>query len=253
METNLKTYIAAIIVFLLSFSSFGHFNNINKAIALRQYDEVIILIEQALEHDKTNPELYYNLGNAYLHTEQYGQALWAYENVINLEPRHENTLKNAQYIYNQLDKGDYEPYLPGFIYSLRNIGSNTFAVIALSGSMLITLILMLSRKYKSPTQYRVAYSLILALSTIIIGSCVLAIYIGNEDEYSNTGVITSPNTPTYLSNFDLAPFQVPLGTRFNLMEQLSDKMWKVKIEDDKTVIIKSDHARLINSNSIQMP
>ena len=253
METDLRKFILLLCISCFSLFAYGQYNSINKAIALKQYDEAIALLEQAIEHDRSNPELYYNLGTAYMNTDQFGQALWAFENVVNLVPNHENAMKNAQYIYNELEKGEFVPYLPGFIYQLRVIGSNTFAYIALACSVAITVIFLISKSFKTSTQNRIAYSFILGLIIMIAGCIILSVFIWTEDEYQNTGVITSPNTPTYLSNYDLAPYQIQMGTRFDIIEKLTDKMWKIKIEDEKTVIIKSEHARLINTYSTQMP
>ena len=130
METNLKKFIVYVVLVISPIHSFGQYNTINTTIALKQYDDAIILMEQALTKDSLNPSLYYNLGNAYLQQEQYGLALWAYENILSLEPKNEGALRNAQYIYKILDKGDYEVYISGFIYQIKTIGSNNFSFIS---------------------------------------------------------------------------------------------------------------------------
>ncbi len=248
METiikNIRLFVTASI-FIGSISTLlGQYNNINKTIALNQYEDAIILMEQRLNKDSQNPDLYFNLGNAYLQTEQYGLALWAYESTINLRPNHAGAFKNSQYIYKTLERGDYEPYIHNFIFQLRAIGSNKFALIALFCSLGITTILLISKKLKSRFAYRIGYTAILFFLLSAVTSSITALYLLREDEYHDVGIIITPNAPTYLSNFDLAPYQLLVGSRFEIMEQLSDKMWKVKMEDEKTVIINNEHIRLI--------
>lgn len=245
METNLIRRILIFIALVMSYIGFGQYNNINKTIALNQYDDAIILMEQRLNKDSENPELYFNLGNAYLQTEQYGLALWAYESTINWNPSHSGAFKNSQYIYKILERGDFEPYISNFTYQLRNIGSNQFAIIALLSSFGITIILMISKKLKTRVTYRIGYTSILLFLIISVIASFTSLYILRENDYQGVGIIITPNAPTYLSNFDLAPYQLLVGSRFEVMEELSEKMWKVKMEDNKTVIINNEHARLI--------
>ncbi len=248
METNITRLILFIIAVSINSISYCHYNKINHAIALKQYDEAIFLMENTLLKDSSNFELFYNLANAYREKENYGLALWANEVTLYQNPTHEGALKNNQYIYNLLELGDYKPHFSTILAHIYSFGINRLAKIALTASLLITLILLLTPQIKNNNTNRLTYSLIIVLCVVIIGCLSLSIYAVKEKTSPNEkiGIVISPLTPTYLNSFELAPYQIPLGTRFELIEEISKNLIKIKLEDGKIVLLNKEHTRLIN-------
>ena len=59
----------------------------NNAMLQEDYQTAIVSYEQILEDGSNHPVLYYNLGNAFYRLNQIGNAVWAYEKGLQLDPR----------------------------------------------------------------------------------------------------------------------------------------------------------------------
>ena len=59
----------------------------NDAILQEDFNSAIVSYEQILEFGGNHPDLYYNLGNAFYKFNQVGNAVWAFEKGLQLNPR----------------------------------------------------------------------------------------------------------------------------------------------------------------------
>jgi len=63
------------------------FSQGNNAMINENYEDAVQIYESILELGFENPNLYYNLGNAYYRLHYIGQSIWAYSNAIKMSPR----------------------------------------------------------------------------------------------------------------------------------------------------------------------
>lgn len=66
----------------------------NNAYKNKQYTQAIALYNDILEQGLVAPALYYNLGNAYYRTHDYGLAILCYEKALKLSPRDRDIQEN---------------------------------------------------------------------------------------------------------------------------------------------------------------
>ena len=59
----------------------------NQAMLQGDFDKAIENYEKILNQGNSHPDLYHNLGNAYYRLNQIGNAVWAYEKGLQIEPR----------------------------------------------------------------------------------------------------------------------------------------------------------------------
>jgi hypothetical protein len=66
----------------------------NEAIISEEYDNAIQAYESILGLGYENSDLYYNLGNAYYRSNYIGQSIWAYMNALDITPRDKDIIHN---------------------------------------------------------------------------------------------------------------------------------------------------------------
>lgn len=84
------------------------FKEANTAYLKGNYDTAVDKYQALLAQDLHNGVIYYNLGNAYVKTEQYAKAISQYKNAQVFIPRDPDLKANLRYAYEQLPI-DYKP------------------------------------------------------------------------------------------------------------------------------------------------
>jgi len=72
----------------------------NKAFQNEQYKIATQNYLEAISDNQKSSELYYNLGNAYFKTNEIGEAIWAYEQALKIDPSNEDILYNLNFTNN---------------------------------------------------------------------------------------------------------------------------------------------------------
>ena len=108
------------IVFLLPLFAFEnsivqHYEQGLTAYQNNQYELAIQNFEQILSKDWESSTLYYNLGNAYYKSEMLGQAIWAYEKGLQLEPNDNDLRHNLIFVKRKAGIAE----LPKPVYLIR--------------------------------------------------------------------------------------------------------------------------------------
>ena len=85
-------------ILILSYGICGIVDNLllegNEAIISEEYDNAIQAYESILGLGYENSDLYYNLGNAYYRSNYIGQSIWAYMNALDITPRDKDIIHN---------------------------------------------------------------------------------------------------------------------------------------------------------------
>ncbi len=72
----------------------------NKAYQNEQYEIAVQNYLEAISNNQKSSELYYNLGNSYFKTNEIGEAIWAYEQALKIDPSNEDILYNLHFTNN---------------------------------------------------------------------------------------------------------------------------------------------------------
>lgn len=81
------------------------FVNGNQAYANGDFEAALTAYQKILASEKKSSELYYNLGNTYYKLDELGEAIWAYENALKINPANENALFNLKFANKQTYDG----------------------------------------------------------------------------------------------------------------------------------------------------
>ena len=85
-------------ILILSYGICGIVDNLllegNEAMISEEYDNAIQAYESILGLGYENSDLYYNLGNAYYRSNYIGQSIWAYMNALDITPRDKDIIYN---------------------------------------------------------------------------------------------------------------------------------------------------------------
>ena len=85
-------------ILILSYGICGIVDNLllegNEAMISEEYDDAIQAYESILGLGYENSDLYYNLGNAYYRSNYIGQSIWAYMNALDITPRDKDIIHN---------------------------------------------------------------------------------------------------------------------------------------------------------------
>lgn len=85
---------------LIGFSQSTLLESGNEAYENKAYDKAIQNYLEAIGNDLKSSELYYNLGNAYFKTNEIGEAIWAYQNALKIDPTNEDVMYNLDFANN---------------------------------------------------------------------------------------------------------------------------------------------------------
>ncbi|MFT5819179.1 MAG: tetratricopeptide (TPR) repeat protein [Crocinitomix sp.] len=97
-------------ILLCTFAQDSSFVRGNEAYANSDYETALSEYSKVVSSEQMSTELYYNLGNTYYKLEQLGEAIWAYEKAIKIDPSNENAQFNLKFAntktYDELDTSE---------------------------------------------------------------------------------------------------------------------------------------------------
>jgi tetratricopeptide (TPR) repeat protein len=175
------------------------FSMANLSFADGRYDEAIEGYTRIIKKGVTNPDVYYNLGNAYVKTGDAGRAILNYERSLELEPGNDDVIYNLSLVRKQIsteetsDSGDLlsdiitlnqSADMMSFFYSMVFL---TLSLRALSSK---------DERKKKLLKLSSAFALI---TIFFIGIAAIQIY---NQESTNYAIVISEKAPV---------FEVPMG------------------------------------------
>lgn len=210
------------------------FKQANKEYSNKNYAEAVRLYNLLLEENYNNPEILYNLGNAYYKNDDLTNAILHYEKAIKLKPSFEDAHFNLKIAYSKtIDKIDPLPdlfinkYYNNLIKSLTPDQWATNTIIMLFVALASIIIYLLSSH--------------LFLKKIGFYGCIVFVFIGftcwfmaskhNKLKQNNLEAIIFSSSITIMSepnNSSEKLFTLHEGTKVKLIEQIDD--WsKIKL------------------------
>ncbi|HSQ42408.1 MAG TPA: tetratricopeptide repeat protein [Fibrobacteraceae bacterium] len=170
-----------------------------QAYRAEKYTAAIDVWDACVQAGIRNPDLFYNLGNAYYRAGQLGRAIWAYESALRLAPANADLNANLEFVRSQTvdktDKGEEDnPILKAFWRAHHAIGLHTQLLLLLLAAWVAGILLVLGfliRKEGVRTTIHVL------LFLLIVGASVLALDAGFKAvklETESTGIVVTRST-----------------------------------------------------------
>jgi tetratricopeptide (TPR) repeat protein len=217
-----------------------------QAMDAKKYKEAIANFEKTIQTDKSNISGFYNLGNAYFKNKNYGLSIWAYEKVLKLNPKDADAAANIELCYIKLANGtEWKPSISGLQRLIYGFGSNTWSILAIIGSILISISLFNILKRKENPWKRIHFMLIIGEIIIVIGCIVAAKSSAAYQTEENFAVVTTQNAPVYNGNEAKdATLTVPEGSKVLLLHS-NDVSSEIELFDGKKVFVSNTDIRKI--------
>jgi tetratricopeptide (TPR) repeat protein len=237
-----------ITLFILSLSILSYSQSTletgNNAYQDEQYEIAIQNYLEAVSNNQKSSELFYNLGNSYFKTNEIGEAIWAYEQALKIDPSNKDIIYNLDFTNNlTADK---------LIIETKGIGSwltknvfqfseNFWFYISLLTALLTALALYL---FFTPSSHLVNNLSLLASSLfglLLIMSFTFAVM--HKSRFTNTtkAVIINANTKILTSPMIDAPtsFELHEGAQLNL-KSIQDDWYEVNLNKNTGWVNKSE-------------
>ncbi|NOQ71861.1 MAG: tetratricopeptide repeat protein [Crocinitomix sp.] len=102
--------ILSIFIMCCTYAQDSSFVRGNEAYANADYETALVEYSKVVSSEQISTALYYNLGNTYYKLEQLGEAIWAYEKALKIDPSNENAQFNLKFAnaktYDDLDTSE---------------------------------------------------------------------------------------------------------------------------------------------------
>ncbi len=194
-------------ILILSYGICGIVDNLllegNEAMISEEYDNAIQAYESILGLGYENSDLYYNLGNAYYRSNYIGQSIWAYMNALDITPRDKDIIHNLSVANARIIDRIEMPETFILLRLYRLIKSYfTISEWFLFGSMLLMFqaIWFLGLRFgilKGKVPKMISFSLIF----IVIITHVIAIDSYSQKQRSHTAVVIANGVDAYSGPF----------------------------------------------------
>jgi tetratricopeptide (TPR) repeat protein len=213
------------------------------------YQQAILNYRKIIEQGQiNNPRLYYNLANAYLLSDQLGNAILYYRKALKLAPSDHNIKKNLafarQRTVDKVEKPQSARIIQKLFFWHYSIPVNlklflTVIFFAFS-AMLFSLIL-----WFKILPLKVLQIITLILTIVFAASSAVEIY---NSQHNQHGVIVAESVTARQGDAEnyLPAFKEPLheGTEFRLLEKRPN-WFRIKLANGSTAWIKQTSAKLI--------
>jgi len=210
-----------------AFGQDSTFVSANEAYANGDYDQALIGYNQLIADENRSTELYYNLGNTYYRLNEWGEAVWAYERALKIDPSHVNAAYNLNYV-NQQTKAEINSQEGGIGNWLKahlfGISINFWAYFSLiiGGIFAITAYFFFTTKKQKIKNISLSASLITFV--LLIGGIALA-YLNAQELTTKTEGIIIERTAEILSEPSAdsdSNFELKEGAKVQLLRSNTD-------------------------------
>jgi tetratricopeptide (TPR) repeat protein len=208
----------------------------------KQYDSAIVYYESLADRQISNPELYYNLGNAYYKANKIGPAVLNYERALQINPDYREAQDNLTLTQSRIANRIQEPQDIFFVSWWKSLTkqslAGTWSVISLVLFLLTLLIVLLRKWYQWPGWLQAQ---IPVLSAVLFFLALFFAYVSSQRQVrQDEAVVMAADTPFRQdSKTTKTQSLVPEGTVVELETEQAD--WaKVRLPDGRTGYIQKD-------------
>jgi tetratricopeptide (TPR) repeat protein len=224
---------AVLLISLVSAAQSDVLKAASDAYAMGDFNTAKDHYSRLIADDQLSASLYYNLGNCHFKLDELGEAIWAYEKALKIDPGHENARFNLEFAQKQT----YDQLAPASSDVLRWLRSNFFvwginfwAYFSVICSVLFSLVLYLFFTTNQSRLKNLALTAGFLFLGLFIAGHVIALLQRNYVIDRSSAIIISNKVTVRTSPSDTANEAFPLheGTKVNL-ERSNDQWVEISI------------------------
>lgn len=245
----MKKYIIIVFGFLVSFTWSQNnelFENANALYNDGKYQEAIDTYEQILKSDAHSAELYFNLANAHYKLNHIAPSIYNYEKALLLNPNDKEIANNLNFAQNMTIDAIQKVPEVGFSRLLKNLvnkaEADTWAIIAVIGVVLFTLLFLMYHFAYASTHKRIAFVTSLLSLPLACFSVAMAFQKSRLDKKNNPAIVFTQESRVKTDPNKLSEelFRLHEGTKVQVLESYNN--WhKIQLSDNTTGwLVKSD-------------
>ena len=221
----------------------------NNAYNESDFGNAIKLYEDLLSSEVESPDLYLNLGNAYLKVNELGKAILNYERGLSISRNHPSISQNLRYAKKQIKTPITA--LPDFFLSrywnafVGLFSSSAWAVLQILLLLSVSLSFGLWLLSKAIKWKRLAFYCLIAFSVLYLLSLITGSTKNNLEKNPNQGIIITD--ASLLSGASLQSeflLKVSQGVKVKILDEI-DKFYKVELLDKEVGWISIDKLETI--------
>jgi tetratricopeptide (TPR) repeat protein len=224
MTGNRKLTVFSCLIFGIAFSAFAQedsgFTKANQAYAQGNFKEAVAGYETLVHSGQWSPTLFYDLGNAYFRTKDFGRAILNYERALTLERHHPEAAANLEIARDEARALEMQPSWPERYLQFASTNQYTVtAAVAFWLGLFCAVGLIFARR-RSP-----AIIALLVVSILALVVAILAIY---ELDHGSKGralaIVTSKDVQARLATADTANsvLALPPGSEVKILSTRGD-------------------------------
>lgn len=242
MTTAKHTFI---LIFAILLTFFGRTNELfNRGLKLaneKKYSAASKVFEQIIAAENSNTSAYFNLGNCYYKSNQYGKAIWAYERVIKYSPRDGEAPKQMELCYQKLNSTLYwTPHTNGIQRLIYSVNSNVWSILAIASSIFLAILFFLIIRNKNTSWKRFHLLLLIGGTILLISFVIAAKSSSNHLTSQNFGLVTKKSIPTFINEvIKKKETQLSEGTKVKILNTSGNKT-QIQMDDGRVVYVLTD-------------
>ena len=196
------------------------FDKANQEYAQRHFKEAIADYETLVRSGPLSANLFYDLGNAYFRTGDFGRAILNYERALALERHHPEATANLQIARDEAHALELQQSLPERYLQFASINEFSIAaVIAFWLAVLAIVMLIFARRRSAPLIATLIFCL------LVSAVAVYAVYtLERGSNGSALAIVTGKNVQARLATADTANsvLALPPGTEVKILSTRGD-------------------------------
>src|ERR1700746_4012692 len=201
----------------------AEFAKANQEFAQGHFKEAILGYEALIRAGQWSANVFYDLGNAYFRTGDFGRAILNYERALALERHHPEAAANLQIARDWARPLEMQQSSPERHLQFASVNQYSIAAaIAFWVGAFCTVALILARRQSAR---------LIALSILSFSVCALSIFAAYEIDHGNKGralaIITGDNVQARLATADTANsvLALPPGSEVKILSTRGDWMY----------------------------
>jgi tetratricopeptide (TPR) repeat protein len=213
----------------------------------KKYDQARSLLESEIENGTNTAATYLNLGSCYVSLQEYGPAIWAFENTLKSKPFDQSATDGILYCYLKLDKKDkWSPSYPWIVRYRNSLGSNFWAYLAIFFSICFATFTYLSFKLTQTSWKR----LMMLFCILFLLGATLSTYfshaIKRQLEQTQFAIVVSTKTALYKKGYELDKTFINLyeGDRIKVLTQYANYL-QIELKNKQHFLIQSKDVKLL--------
>jgi len=170
-------------------------------------------------NEPNNSSAYYNLGVVQMQQAKFGEAIWAFENVLKLSPNDSQVKEKIEQCYSELNRPDYwKPHLNSLKSGLYSWSSNVWSILAIAFSLVLFASIVVFRMCKAiPLKRLMIVSGIIGVCCMLT-SITLAKKVKQYSEGTHYAMVIRKSIPTFIEKEKKAKTVLNEGTQLSISQ-----------------------------------